>query len=38
MKSNSAEMEMSPNVMNHGVNESKSEMGKKFTMRDGMNM
>ena len=38
MKSNSAETEMSPNVMNHGVNESKSEMGKKPTMTDSMNM
>ena len=38
MKSNSAEMEMSPNVMNHGVNESKSEMDKKPTMTDSMNM
>ena len=38
MKSNSPEMEMSPNVTNHGVNESKSEMGKKPTMTDSMNM
>lgn len=38
MKSNSAEMEMSPNVMNHGVNEGKSEMDKKPTMTDSMNM
>jgi predicted metal-binding membrane protein len=38
MESNSAaEMEMSPNVMNHGVNESNSEMGKKSTMTDDMN-
>ena len=39
MESNSAaEMEMSQNVMNPGVNESKSEMGKKPTMTDSMNM
>ena len=38
MKSNSAEMAMSPNVTNHGINESKSEMGKKPTMTDSMNM
>ena len=39
MESNSAaEMEMSQNVMNHGVNESKSEMGKKPTMTNSMNM
>ena len=39
MESNSAaEMEMSQNVMNHGVNEIKSEMGKKPTMTDSMNM
>ena len=39
MESNSAaEMEMSQNVMNHGVNQSKSEMGKKPTMTDSMNM
>lgn len=39
MESNSAaEMEMSQNVMNHGVNERESEMGKKPTMTDGMNM
>jgi predicted metal-binding membrane protein len=39
MESNSAaEMEMSQNVMNHGVNQSKSEMGKKPNMTDSMNM
>jgi predicted metal-binding membrane protein len=38
MKSNSAEMEMSPNVTNHGINENKSEMGKKPTVTDSMNM
>ncbi|HEX5573180.1 MAG TPA: DUF2182 domain-containing protein [Nitrososphaeraceae archaeon] len=38
MKSNSAEMEMSPNVTNNGINESKYEMGKKPTMTDSMNM
>ena len=38
-ESNSAaEMEMSQNVMNHGVNESKSEMGKKPTTTDSMNI
>ena len=39
MESNSAaEMEMSQNVMNHGLNENKSEMGKKPTTTDSMNM
>jgi predicted metal-binding membrane protein len=39
MESNSAaEMEMSPNMINHGFNESKSEMGKKSVMTDDMNM
>ena len=39
MEGNSAdEMEMSQNVMNHGVNESKSEMGNKPTTTDSMNM
>jgi hypothetical protein len=39
MESNSAaEMEMSQNVMNHGVNESKSEMDKKPDMTDSLNM
>ena len=39
MESNSAaEMEMSQNVMNHGLNENKSEMGKKPTTTDSLNM
>lgn len=38
-ESNSAfQMQMSQNAMNHGANESKTEMGKNLAMTDGMNM